>query len=119
MMALKSPNTGWIFGVSLCFLSSSIMAAGEPSLAEKGEAAKERSLTIEQEQLKKAREASGLHAEQEEKLLSKGEPSDWESQQHEKAQQHFEARESREEKYLREAKEAASKEHKMAKPIKD
>ncbi|MCL1056593.1 hypothetical protein L2729_01140 [Shewanella gelidimarina] len=119
MMALKSPHIRWIFGVFLCFISSSIMAADEPSLAERGETAKERSLTIEQEQLKKAREASSLHAEQEEKLLSKAEPSDWESQQYEKAQQHFEARESREEKYLREAKEAASKERKMPKPIKD
>ncbi|WP_232775019.1 MULTISPECIES: hypothetical protein [unclassified Shewanella] len=119
MMVLKRPYTAWLYSIVLCCLSSNIMAADKPSLAEKGELAKERSLTIEQEQLKKAREASSLHAEQEEKLLSKAEPSDWESEQYEKAQQHFEGRESREEKYLREAKEAASKEHKMAKPIKD
>lgn len=116
MTALKPPYKTWVYAISLCFLSSHIMAADEPSLAEKAESAKKRSLTIEQEQLKKAREASSLHAEQEKKLLSKAEASDWESEQHEKAEEQFKARESREEKYLREAKEAANKERKMPKP---
>ncbi|QQX82417.1 hypothetical protein JK628_01725 [Shewanella sp. KX20019] len=115
-MALKSPYIVWIGAVLLCCLSRHIMASDEASLAEKGESAKTRSLTIEQEQLKKAREASSLHTEQEEKRLSKAEPRDWESEQREKAQQQFKARESREDKYLREAKEAAKKQRKIPKP---
>ena len=69
-------------------------------LADKAEEAKARSLTIEQEQLKKARDAASQSAEQ-----------------REKAQLQFNERESREDKYLREAKEAAKLERKIPKPL--
>ena len=51
------------------------------------------------------------------KVLKSQESSDWESEQIEKAQQQFNQRGSREKKYLREAREAANKQHKIPQPI--
>lgn len=86
-------------------------------LADKAEEAKARSLTIEQEQLKKARDAANKTAEHEKEMLAKEKQRDWQTEQREKAQLQFNERESREDKYLREAKEAAKLERKIPKPL--
>ncbi|GIU20711.1 hypothetical protein [Shewanella sp. MBTL60-112-B2] len=72
---------------------------------------------VEQDQLQKARDAAKQRAEREKKVLERQEFGDWESEQREKAQKQFNKRESREEKYLREAREAASKDRQIPKPF--
>lgn len=99
--------------------STGIQASDESNpamLAGKAEEAKARSLTIEQEQLQKAKDAANKAAEHEKEMLAKEKQRDWQSEQREKAQQQFNERESREDKYLREAKEAAKLERKIPKP---
>ncbi|ACJ31406.1 Conserved hypothetical protein [Shewanella piezotolerans WP3] len=101
-------------------LSADLQANDKSDLAmlvDKAEEAKARSLTIEQEQLKKARDAANKTAEHEKEMLAKEKQRDWQTEQRKKAQLQFDERESREDKYLREAKEAAKLERKIPEPL--
>ncbi|WOT05456.1 hypothetical protein [Shewanella youngdeokensis] len=88
-------------------------AADEGRLANQRHKDTKRSLTLEQAQLQKARDAMASTNERNKEILANSTAGDWEGEQREKAKLHFKARESRQEKYLREAKEAAAKDRKI------
>ncbi|MGS0681504.1 hypothetical protein ACVBIL_10110 [Shewanella sp. 125m-7] len=122
MAIQKIALTSQLF-VFLGFMGMSLdLAAADPeatterahSLSQQAEKTKQR---VEHEQLQKARDAATQRQERESKVLERQESGDWESEQREKAQTQFKQRESREEKYLREAREAASKDRKIPKPF--
>ncbi|MEI6859533.1 MAG: hypothetical protein V5788_07110 [Shewanella sp.] len=102
--------------VSLLFINVSI-ASDTQSLADKVDVAREKSRELEQKQLQKAKDAAGETAVREKKIYKKMQENDWEMEQRDKAKKQFNERESREAKYLREARESASKERKIPKPI--
>ena len=106
-----------VFGAACLFSSTFSMASDTQSLSQKADAAREQSQKLELEQLQKARDAAGETQAREKKIYKKMQPNDWEAEQRVKAKKQFIERESREEKYLREAREAASKERKIPKPI--
>ena len=106
-----------VFGAACLFVSTFSIASDTQSLSQKADAAREQSRELELEQLQKARDAAGEPQAREKKIYKKMQPTDWEAEQRVKAKKQFIERESREEKYLREAREAASKERKIPKPI--
>ncbi|MCL1090608.1 hypothetical protein L2744_13615 [Shewanella profunda] len=86
------------------------------TLEQKADTARGDSIKLEQLQLDKARQAAKETAEREDKIRVQSQSSDWEEQQKIKTKKQFDERESREQKYLREAKDAATKERKIPKP---
>ena len=106
-----------VLGVACLFFTTFSIASDTQSLSQKADVAREQSRELEQEQLQKARDAADETQAREKKIYKKMQPNDWETEQKGKAQKQFVERESREEKYLREAREAASQERKIPKPI--
>nr|WP_157608754.1 hypothetical protein [Shewanella violacea] len=98
-------------------ISTCTLASDKQTLIQKADGAREQSREIEQDQLQKARDAAGETQAREKELYNKMHANDWEAKQMKKAKQQFNERESREDKYLREARQAASKERKIPKPI--
>lgn len=105
-----------VASIVVLLLVANVQASEYKSLTQKADEAKKESKLVEQEQLKKAKEAASETETREKKIYKKMLDNDWESEQKAKAQQQFNERESREDKYLREAKEAAAKERKIPKP---
>ncbi|WP_181317927.1 hypothetical protein [Shewanella morhuae] len=112
-----------VFMLSVLFFSVQLSvanAADTPkpvlTLEQKTDKARVDSQLLEQAQLEKARQASKDAAERADKIKQKSQTNDWATQQKRKAQQQSVERETREQKYLREAKEAATQEHKIPKP---
>jgi len=99
-------------------LSLVVSASDKPhkkmTLAEKGEQARQESIELEQTQLQKAREAVKTTSEREQKALDSQQPRNWETEQREKAQTHFDERATREQQYLQQAQDAASQIRKIA-----
>ncbi|MCL2917183.1 hypothetical protein [Shewanella litorisediminis] len=88
----------------------------KPRLVMKADKAREQAQKTEAEQLEKARAAAAETSSREADVLKRQQLGEWEDTQRDKAAAQFDERESREQKYLREAKEAASKERKIPKP---
>ncbi|QSX37112.1 hypothetical protein [Shewanella sedimentimangrovi] len=86
----------------------------KPRLVMKAEKAHEQQLVTEAEQLQKAKAAAAATEAREQKLLEQQQHGDWEDSQRQKAVQQFSERELREQKYLKQARDAAKQERKIA-----
>lgn len=107
-------------GLCLCVSWSVAFAADQPkprlTLEQKADKARIDSERNAQAQLEKARQAAGETKSREGKIKQQTHSQDWATQQQLKAQKQFAERESREQTYLQDAKDAATKEHKIPQP---
>ncbi|MCE9686068.1 hypothetical protein LZP73_07540 [Shewanella sp. AS16] len=108
---------GKILSVLLMSLMTLGVAATErPSLQQIADKARQDSLSLEQQQLAKAKQAAEETQAREAKIQARQRGDGWEAEQQQKARRQFETRADREQKYLQQAREAAAKDRKIPEP---
>jgi septin family protein len=113
---MASPGSRSLRALLFCCLLPWQANAADVPPEHSGDKAQELSRAAEREQLEKARRAASATQEREQGVLQRQQAREWEQAQQQATQKQFDERATREDKYLRQAKDAAAKEHKIPKP---